>query len=213
MYIKWIICRVKENERQKFSEAQEKWERISNADGFIAQTGGWDFQNKNDACIISFWKNKKFLDAFMTNIHNEIIKDNKQINTYDKISVDYFKSIFEMDSENNSLFNAANNGKLLRIADCIVDPEKIDHFGKMQSEIWLREMQKSEGMLGGVFAENENYKTNYLLATFWKNTDNHKVYTNTKLHQLRKESYVESDTGEITGRLISIVSKWKVIKT
>ena len=90
MYLKWIVCKVKENEKQNFSEAQGKWERTSEANGFIAQTGGWDLKNKNEACIISFWESKEFLEVFMKDLHNEIIKDNKQANTYSEIFVEYF---------------------------------------------------------------------------------------------------------------------------
>jgi len=44
MYIKWIICTVLDNKKEEFSKAQEKWSKTSESDGFIAQTGGWNFK-------------------------------------------------------------------------------------------------------------------------------------------------------------------------
>ena len=212
MYIKWIICRVKKNERQQFSEAQEKWERTSNADGFIAQTGGWDLQNKNEACIISFWENKELYEIFMRDLHNEITRDNKQAKTYNEIFVEYFAGIFNMDGESSTLKEAVQKGYLLRIADCIVRPGKVKHFEKMQSEIWLPAMRESKRMLGGTFSKNENNNFRYLVSTLWDTIRNHTNYSKYKLPLLRDQANVTTDISEISGRKISIVNAWKIIK-
>ncbi|MEJ2617523.1 MAG: DUF4937 domain-containing protein, partial [Ignavibacteriaceae bacterium] len=172
MYIKWIVCKVKENERQNFSKAQEKWERSSEADGFVAQTGGWNLINNNEACIISFWKSKKFLEVFMKDMHDEIAKDNKQVNTYNEIFVEHFTSIFNMEGKAATLIEAVKHGNLLRIADCIIEPGKVKHFENMQSEIWLPGMRESKGMLGGTFSKNENNYLRYLVSTLWDNIKN-----------------------------------------
>lgn len=213
MYIKWIICRVKENERQNFSRAQEKWERTSGANGFIAQTGGWDLINKNEACIISFWKNKELYEIFMRDLHDEIINDNKQANTYNQIFVEYFTSIFIMEGAAGTLKEAIQKGNLLRIANCIVKPEKIKHFEIMQSEIWLPGMRVSKGMLGGMFSKNENNNLKYLVSTFWDNIQNHTNYSHNKLPHLQEESDAANDISEITGKQILIVNTWRVIKS
>lgn len=208
MYIKWIVCKVKEHKKQNFAEAQEKWESTSDSNGFIAQTGGWDLKNKNDACIISFWESKEYLEAFMQGPHDEIIKSNKQINFYNEIFVEHFKSIFNMEGEAGTLKEAVEKGNLLRIADCIVQPEKIKHFEKMQSEIWLPGMRESKGMLGGAFSKNDNHNLRYLVSTFWDNIDNHTHYTKNRLSFLQNEADVSHDITKITGRQILLVSSW-----
>ena len=213
MYIKWIICRVNENERQQFSEAQEKWESTSNADGFIAQTGGWDLQNKNEACIISFWENKELYEIFMRDLHDEITRDNKQAKTYNEIFVEYFAGIFNMDGESSSLKEAVQNGYLLRIADCIINPEKVKHFEKMQSEIWLPAMRESKGMLRGTFSKNENNNLRYLVSTFWDNIRNHTEYSKNKLPLLRYQADTTNDISEIKGKKILIADNWKIIRS
>jgi quinol monooxygenase YgiN len=213
MYIKWIGCRVKKNERQNFSKAQEKWERTSGAKGFIAQTGGWDLQNKNIACLISFWENKDSLEVFMKDLHEEIIKDNKQTNTYSEIFVEYFTRIFNMEGEAGTLKEAVQSGNLLRIADCTVKPDKIKHFEKMQSEIWLPGMWESNGMLAEIFSKNNNNNLRYLVSTLWDNFQNHTNYSHNKLPHFRDQSDAANDISEITRKQISIVDAWKVIKS
>lgn len=68
--------------RKEFSASQEKWKDTTKADGFIAQAGGWNLLNLNEACIISFWKDRESLDWFMQNLHDEIFQNNKQAATY-----------------------------------------------------------------------------------------------------------------------------------
>ncbi len=177
MYIKWIVCKVKDNERQNFSEAQEKWERTSEAHGFIAQTGGWCLQNKNEACIISFWENKELYEIFMRDLHDGIINENRQTNTYNEIFVEYFTCIIKMEGVAGTLKEAVQKGNLLRIADCIVKAEKIKHFEKMQAELWLPGMRESKGIFGGTFSKNENNNLRYLVSTLWDNIQNHTNYS------------------------------------
>ncbi|MGB8320789.1 MAG: DUF4937 domain-containing protein [Ignavibacteriaceae bacterium] len=210
MYIKWIICRVKENEKQYFSRAQEKWARTSETNGFIAQTGGWNLINKNEACIISFWKNKELYEIFMRDLHVEIIKDNKQTNTYNEIFVEYFRSIFSMEGVAGTLKEAVQKGNILRIADCLVKPEKIKHFEKMQSEIWLPGMRGSKGMLGGTFSKNEQNNLRYLVSTLWDNKQNHTDYSEKKIPLLKVQSDVVNDISDINGKIIIIEETWKI---
>lgn len=213
MYIKWIVCKVSEHNKQNFSEAQEKWVSTSGSNGFIAQTGGWDLNNNNHACIISFWESKEHLEAFMKDQHNEIIKYNKQTNTYSEILVEHFTHIFNMEGEAGTLKEAVRNGNLLRIADCIVKPERIKHFEKMQSEVWIPGMQESKGMLGGIFSKNENNNLRYLVLIFWNNIQNHTDYSKNKLPLLQDLSDVISDISEITGKQVLIIDTWKIIKS
>jgi hypothetical protein len=47
MYVKWIVCNVKQNLKKEFSIAQEKWIGMKNAGGLIGQLGGWDLKHEN----------------------------------------------------------------------------------------------------------------------------------------------------------------------
>ena len=146
MYIKWIVCEVKNNSEKEFSAAQEQWVETQNSDGFIGQVGGWDINNKNTACIISFWENENSLNLFMKNIHDKIFFMNNQSKYYNSIKVDHFNSLLNMEGKLNTLIDVLNNGKLLRIGDYFVKKEKNEHFETVQKNIWLPGMKKIKGM-------------------------------------------------------------------
>ncbi len=99
MYIKWIICNVDSNKKTEFAIAQESWNKTKKSKGFIAQIGGWNVNNSDEACIVSFWKNKSALDKFMKEIHNVIFKKNNQIKTYETITVLYYN----LDNPNDTI--------------------------------------------------------------------------------------------------------------
>ncbi|MCP5061126.1 MAG: DUF4937 domain-containing protein, partial [Ignavibacteriae bacterium] len=58
MCLKWIVCEVENEFRAAFSKAQEEWVDTKNTKGFIAQIGGWDINNSNEACILAFWEDQ-----------------------------------------------------------------------------------------------------------------------------------------------------------
>lgn len=213
MYIKWIVCCIKKNFEKEFSLAQEKWIKMQETSGLIGQIGGWDLKDKNTACVISFWEDQKSLEYFMQNIHDKIFLENKQVECYDSIEVGYFNSILSMEGECSSLVDIIKNAKLLRIADCFVKQNNIDHFEKVQNEIWLPGMKNSNGMLGGKFSQSNNNSSRYLVSTFWNSLENHDNYVENKLLKLKVLANVKSLINSITGRQIVLVDSWKIIKT
>ncbi len=212
MYIKWIVCEVKDNLEKEFSIAQERWIETQNSIGFIGQVGGVDLNNKRMACIISFWENECSLKLFMLKTHDKIFFNNKQSEFYNSIKVDHFNLVLKMEGEFEFLIDALNHGKFLRIAECIVKQDKVSHFETMQKEIWLPEMKNNKGMLGGGFSKDVNDATHYLVSTFWSSLKNHKEYVETNLSELKIESDVNNDTESIIGRQIILIDAWKIIK-
>jgi hypothetical protein len=195
--------------RNEFSISQEKWKDTTKADGFIAQAGGWNLLNLNEACIISFWNDKKSLDWFMQNLHDEIFHSNKQIVTYKRINVGYFDKVLNMEGKVNSFTEAVEKSKFLRIADCNVKPNKAEHFDNMQKEVWLPGMRHAKGMLAGVFSKNN---LRYLVSTFWDSKENHTKFTEDILPGLKAKANVVNDITNIAGMKILLVDSWKIIK-
>ena len=100
MFIKYITCEVIPGKENEFSSAQEKWKKTASAGGFICQTGGWNLNKENEACILAFWENETYLNKFMNELHDQILSDNKQENTFNKLSVEYFETILnDFDAE------------------------------------------------------------------------------------------------------------------
>lgn len=213
MYIKWIVCNVNKNFEKEFSTAQEQWIETQNSVDFIGQVGGFDLNNKKIACIISFWENESSLKLFMKNIHDKVFLNNNQSEFYNSIKVDYFNSVLKMDGKFDLLIDALNNGKLLRIADCLVKQEKVNHFELAQKEVWLPGMKNNQGMLGGVFSKDDKNASHYLVSTFWSSLENHRKYVETNLPKLKVKADVKNDIASIIGRQILLIDSWKVITT
>jgi len=211
MYIKWIVCNVPSQLQKQFLLAQEAWSKTSKSKGFIGQTGGWNIKNTNEACIISFWKNKESLQHFMNNLHDVIFANNNQIATYSSIKVSYFNALMNIEGELKNISDVISNSKLIRIADCIVKEDKINHFEEVQKTIWIPTMKKATGILGGKFSINEQHKLNYLVSTFWDSETHHQNYIKTQLPVNQKNAKIEVDLKSITGKLVLIEKSWNVI--
>ena len=211
MYIKWIVCNVPVSLKDKFSFAQEKWIRTKSAKGFITQAGGWNLKDNSEAFIISFWESKDALEDFMKNLHHKIVSENTQDKYYSSIIVDHFNSILSMDGESSTLSQAINNAKLLRIADFYVQSNRIDHFEKVQKDIWKPGMKKANGMLGGSFSISVNNTNKYSISTFWDSLENHNNYVIEILPQLHEKADAVNDINRIIGKQILLVDSWKII--
>ncbi|MBN2614744.1 MAG: DUF4937 domain-containing protein [Bacteroidales bacterium] len=210
MYVKWMECRVKEGRKAAFSSAQEQWDSMARAPGFIAQAGGWDTQEENLACIVAIWDNETALSFFMKGQHDLIFTRNRQNETYDSIQISHFHTLFGMKGSSQTLSKAIRQSKVLRIADCIVKRGREVHFETMQQEVWLPGMLSAGGMTGGCFSKNDNNSRNYLVSTFWDNEENHERYKQERLPALQQQANIRQDLEEMKGRLIHLEDRWKI---
>ncbi|MCR8641282.1 YdbC family protein [Paenibacillus sp. N1-5-1-14] len=87
MLIKIIICTVNDESKENFSHAQSQWKDLKFARGFIAQVGGWNLVNPNEAVIVGFWKSMEDYKKFMADLHDRIMDSNEQGKSYEKIEV------------------------------------------------------------------------------------------------------------------------------
>ncbi len=197
MYIKWIVCDVKKDKIQEFSLAQEKWIKTTSADGFIAQTGGWNLKNKTEACIISFWDSKEHLDYFMRDLHDKIFDKNKQNEAYNSIVVSHFNGKLSLKGKSTSLTNTIQISRFLRVSDCYLNPGKSEYFEKVQKEIWVSEMQNSKGMLNGVVSKEPKNNLRCLVSTFWESVENHNYYDDRILLNYLKKTGTGNDIRKI----------------
>lgn len=175
MLIKWIVCNVPMEDRSSFSTAQERWKAISRAPGFVAQFGGWDEKNSQEACILSLWKDQASFDFFMAEIHDTVTESNSQASTYSGISVDFFEPEMEMPGEFKNLVDAIGHGNFLRVVDCRVFQERVEHFRQAQKDIWIPGMSQSPGMLGGSFNSGHRDPQRFLVTTLWSSRESHLI--------------------------------------
>lgn len=212
MFGKWIVCEVRENLKEEFSAAQQKWDAVKKCKGFITQLGGWDSES-GKACILGIWEDENYYNNFMNSLHDIITEENKQEKTYEKISVNLLRSIFEMPGYETSFLKSFKSYSVLRAADCIVKKEQVVNFKKVQKEIWAAEMSLCKGMNGGFSWEVKTTSDNnsrFLVTTLWENKQLHQEYINDKLPYLREKMKVTEKVDSIIGYCIDLENKWLV---
>lgn len=163
MLIKIIKCIVREDSKYLFHHAQSKWTKLKLASGFIAQIGGWNLVNNNEAIIIGFWDSMKDYIYFMSEIHDKILDANKQTKSYEKIEV----SIWSTEEVLNSK-EIINSEYLLLIDE---KSDKIDNIGN--KDLIILEIKNEENrktlMLSNIIEEKEitKHKTLIRLDKEW----------------------------------------------
>ena len=153
MYLKWIVCDVKKDKIHEFSVAQQKWDQVAVAEGFIVQFGGWNVKNKLEACILSVWNHKYDLDNFMKDLHDQIFENNNQLETYNSICVDHFHVESETDSK--ATVEMIKKSKDLIVFDYLFKSESIGNINTIPKF-------KTPCIIG----KNENNKSRLLVIDF-----------------------------------------------
>ena len=150
MYLKWIVCGVKKDKIQEFSVAQQKWDHIAKAEGFIAQFGGWNINNQSEACILSVWEHKVDLENFMEDLHDQIFENNNQLETYNSICVDHFH--MESDIDSKAIIKMIKKSKNLIVSDYLFKSESAGTIPEFKNL--------------GIIGKNENNKSRLLVIDF-----------------------------------------------
>jgi len=211
MIVKWIECQVQEDQKTKFSEAQEKWSKTKNVPGFIAQTGGWDSIFPDKAYIIAFWKNEESLRKFMLNEHDKIYDETNQAGTYKKLRINYFTGQTELEGDAGSLRDAIEHSYFMRAVNCIIRSDGINHFENVQKSVWMPGYKKAAGMQGGLFSKGQGEQNHYHLSAFWDYPESNEKFEKSELISLRKIAALNEDILSLDVALIDIEESWKII--
>ncbi|GAX89665.1 YdbC family protein [Effusibacillus lacus] len=143
MILKWIVCKVPDDKKEKFSSSQEEWSSLKGVRGFIGQIGGWDQRDKTDACILALWRDLESYRLFMDKEHDQIFHKNGQQQTYSSITVSLSEGLFNIPENVDSIQASLQKGKILKVADTIFNDDHEDHFIRVQEEILEPEYEES----------------------------------------------------------------------
>ncbi|MEI5906636.1 YdbC family protein [Bacillus spongiae] len=209
MLIKWIKCTVLEKNKTAFAKAQEGWENVKYAEGFLGQFGGWDRKNPLEAGILAFWRDSASYQYFMDHLHDELFAGSNQEVTYSTISVSTFEKLSNLTS--TDLTKLFHTGEVIRVADCLVESGEQTNFEKAQHDVWNKGMEEASGMLAGVFCHSSSNSEAYLVASIWKDHQSHDDYVAKSLPLLKKQSHVKRTTKQVTGNIIDINPRWTII--
>ena len=191
MYLKWIVCDVKKEKIRDFSIAQEKWNQTATAEGFVAQLGGWNINNSSEACILSIWEHQKYLDKFMRDLHDKIFENNKQLETYNSIQVDYFNTEFHLDKK--EMIKVIKENYELFVSDYIIKPDRVENFRKIQKNYLISENQSQT-----IILNFKNDPLRFLTLSFSDKNGN-------------EEIDLQNTIDKIVNKTILLVNTWKVL--
>lgn len=210
MLLKFIRCEPKPGMGDDFSKAQESWSPISNCLGFHGQLGGWN-NNRENAYILSLWKDEFSLNNFMSTIHDEIFIHNCQEKTYDVCEVDCLNLEMLLDNSGSDYEPPINNIKFIRVADCTIHKDSLGQFISDQKEIWNPAMISCAGMLGGFLARFQKNKYRFLVISFWESVSSHQEYMSNVFPEIKSKVKIDDYIKTMSGIQIEITRGWDVI--
>ncbi|NRR21421.1 YdbC family protein [Brevibacillus sp. MS2.2] len=151
MLIKWITCKVTENQKQSFSHAQAKWRSVEDIKGFLGQVGGWNQHRPLEACILTVWESREHYQSFMEKDHDPIFHQTGQSQTYEAISVQLFSKL--TDSDDRQLLDGLESAQVLRVV-----------CGSENNVL-----AKAGAEPGGIVGQSLKDSQQYIAATLWNN--------------------------------------------
>jgi len=211
--VKFITCVVPQQKRPLFAKGQEAWSALSNLDGFVAQTGGWSQSRDDCAVIVAYWENETAYNRFMRDAHDDIFKSNSQEETYSEITVTLFEGVSDTTGAGSSIGESVLQAEFIRLADCRVRSDRIEHFLEVQETVWKPGMAGAAGMLEELFARSTKEKQRFLVTTLWEKEGDHTRYREGIFRSLSERAAPYEDCVSIDGILVKVERSWRVAST
>ena len=204
MIVKWIVCQV--SDPVAFDRGQRGWTDLAALPGFLGQIGGWSTTVPGQAHVLGFWNDRRDHDAFMAGAHDRLASD--QQGSYSGIEARLFASALEIGTLR--LTDLART-EVVRLAHCLVRPDRREHFVTVQGDVWIPAMAAAEGMLGGTFGERDRERDEFLVLSLWESADAHDAYGTGSVRRLRETAGVADDVDRLVGALIELEPAWTVL--
>ncbi|WP_371655104.1 MULTISPECIES: YdbC family protein [unclassified Streptomyces] len=201
MLVKWIRCTVVD--RPGFDRGQRKWAGLLGEPGFRGQGGGWSRGRPDVAHVFTFWESRPFYDSFMARAHDRLAA--AQSGTYRDARAKLFDHRFDVKTGFEPRFTDAD---VVRVANCRVHADRVEHFASAQERIWNPAMAGSPGMLRGVFGEAPGNE--FLVLSMWRSAAEHGKYRADRVERLSLRAGTEADVAGLTGAVVDLNPSWTV---
>lgn len=192
MLLKWIRCSA--DDPGAFARGQLAWAGLRGLPGFLGQRGGWS----GDAHVIALWSDVDSHARFVAGPHDALAAG--QAGTYRHADV----RLLEAEPFGKPL----GGGEVLRLAHCRVRPDRVQHFRRMQTEVWNGGMAAAPGFVGGLFGCRDT--TEFLVVSQWESVEAHARYQEQTFPALRAAAEPAGDLEEITGHVVVLEPDWEV---
>ena len=203
MLVKWITCAVVD--RDGFARGQRGWEAVRTEPGFVGQVGGWSARDPATAHVFAFWASRADHARFLAGPHDRLAA--AQAGTYTRTQVRLFDHRLAIREPFPPEFSQVSQ---VRLAHCLVHPQRVDHFTDAQVRVWNPGMGAAPGMLGGVFAQAA--EAEFLVLSMWASAAAHEAYRTERFAELRRRAEAAEDLAEVVGDLVEVEPAWSVAR-
>jgi len=205
MLLKTIYCKVEEEKKELFSNAQGKWRDIRHQDGFHGQFGGW---YEDEACVFTLWEDRSAYQSFMNGAHDIIYLNSNQEDTFLSCEIELFQTLYDI--TDMPMKDVVTDGSFVRVAICDVMAGMEKQFLHKQETIWNKGMETAKGMLGGVVGKSLKTENRYIVLTYWKDEMAHQNYVEEIFPELYKLANIHEDLKDIRGKQAVCKEEWLV---
>ncbi|TCS96423.1 DUF4937 domain-containing protein [Hazenella coriacea] len=215
MLIKWIVSTVSTQQKDTFHQCQRGWQEMNKAPGFIIQFGGWNLKNPEEACIVSMWENQDKYDQFMNIMHDQIYEKSGQSGTFEHLEVHLFEKWCNINGGRveQVFVPCVQAGQTIRIADCLVKENHLEHYLMMQESVWNLGLGNAPGMVKGVFARSLTSLNRYLVLSCWRDQERYQIFAKRLLPELERWARSKEDLGSFQGKVFEIEQDWIIQST
>lgn len=210
MLIKRITCKVTNDQRNAFYEAQKQWDSLSKVSGFIGQLGGWSKEKPFTAYVYAFWENHKDYHSFMEEVHDRIYEGSGQRGTYTSIEVELFEEEGNIFGVGQGINDFLRKSEYMHFSLSTEKEEIIQHVIDLQR--WNRGQDHSVGILGGTYAISHRDRTRFLMLSGWKITAIHRKDAVYDFPFKMRYGGQSDDKVEIAGECFEVEDAWRVLK-
>ena len=205
MLVKIIVFEVVD--AAAHDRSQRAWSALSSTPGFIGQTGGWTHNQR--ALMAAFWESEAAHTAFMKRGHDTL--ERELLGSHRAIDIILAHELIPVGGESD-LTAAVRAATYLRVMDCRVVSQRVEHFVAIERDVWAPAMAASPGMLCGSFAGAIDDPQQFVVATLWRDERAHDAYQRDRFPAAYTAAGVETDTTRIAGQYARIVPEWCVTK-
>lgn len=164
MLLKWMVCKVKPEQKERFTQAQTHWGALRYIQGFLGQIGGWNHASPDEACILGLWQDASSYRRFMCHFHDGIFINSNQGETYDSISVTLSRRKNRIPGEYPELFDCLQEAGMLHTMEIKTSPSLQWTDEKAQGT------ENNPGIKSGVISQVEGESQRILMMTLWGRT-------------------------------------------
>jgi heme-degrading monooxygenase HmoA len=206
MLAKWIVAEA--SNRAEFDQAQRRWVKLLEYDGFMVQAGGWLESFPAEAGIFAVWRDWGAYRQFMESGHDELAAQQRQ--TYARIETSIASVIMRISQPDPRLL--VESAQCVRISDATLQPDSSPIYVARQMQIWNPVLRSADGMLGALICRVDRNPDRFLTASFWRDREALENFQQIIFPATSKKAEMENYMKALVTYHFSLNRSWQFVK-